>query len=199
MIKFVEDVVLAALHEEVVHKNLARVVIDRLVLEDRMVDAGNLMDIEAPGRFLVGLVLAIVGGAFRRERLEIEAVRRVGRIAKADVGELLDEEGDPLIAIAAMGEAGMAEPAGDRLVELNALGILRPVGGDRALRSLRRDRAGAIRQQEPDQRLEDEEIGGLALAAKQGQASRFGEAHPPEKLVHGDAAESLRLMPGRRR
>jgi hypothetical protein len=58
-----------------------------------VVDAWDLLYVEAAGRFLVGLVFGIGGGAFRGERLEIEAVRQVGRVCKAGAGELLD--GDP--------------------------------------------------------------------------------------------------------
>src|SRR5262249_40214901 len=155
--------------------------------------------LEAPCRFPVSLIFGIGGGAFRGERVEIYAVRRAGGGRKPGAGELLDEGGDPLIAGAAMGETGIAEPARDPPVEPEAVPGPRPVGGDRALGALRRDRAGAVRQQETDQRLEDKEIGGLALACEQGEARRLGEAAPAEKLVVGNAAEGARLMPGRRR
>ena len=119
---------------------------------------------------------------------------------QAAVLELLDQVGDALVAVAAVRVAGVREEADQRLVELHALGLLRAVGRDRALGALRRDRAGAVGQQQADQRLEGEQV---VLARARGRAarrrrSRRGSALPSSRCCV-DAAEAARLVPRRRR
>jgi hypothetical protein len=48
----VEDVVLAALLEELADEHFAGIEVDGPVLEHRVIDAGNLLDVEAPRRLL---------------------------------------------------------------------------------------------------------------------------------------------------
>ena len=116
----------------------------------------------------------------------------IGRIDQPRVAELLDEERDPLVAVAAVGIAGMGQKPDHRLVELDALGALRSVGGDRAFRSLDGDRAGAVpRQKESDQRLEGEQLVGLGLAAEQRAAGYFGERSLARDLVQRHSAEPV--------
>ena len=84
-------------------------------------------------------------------------MRRVARIGHRRHPEPLDQERHTLKAVAAVRIAGMAEEADHRLVELHALRRLRTVRGYRALRPLRGNRAGSVREQQPDECLEYEQ------------------------------------------
>jgi hypothetical protein len=118
VVEIVEGVVIVAPLEQLAHMDLARVVVDRAVLENRMVDARDLVDVEAADRLAVGLVARVLLGAARRQGLQVNLVPRIGRVVQVRVEEHIDEEGDALVAVAAMGVAGVGEEAhhsrGDR-------------------------------------------------------------------------------------
>ena len=99
----------------------------------------------------------------------------VARVLQPAVLELVDQEGDAFVAVAAVRVAGVREEADQRLVELHALGLLRAVGRHRALGALRRDRAGAVGQQQADQRLEGEQV---VVARRAGRAARRTRPRP---------------------
>jgi hypothetical protein len=79
-----------------------RIVVDRLVLEHRVVHPGQLGDVEAADGLLLRLVLRILRNGFRGERLEVDAVVLVARVGEAAVLELVVEIGDAFIAVAAV-------------------------------------------------------------------------------------------------
>ena len=118
----------------------------------------------------VGLVARVLRRVARRERLKIDAVVRDRRGRQTGVAELLDQEGDALVAVSAVGVAGMGQEPDQRLVELHALRRFRPVGRDRALGALGRDGARPVRQEQADQGLEDEQV--LAGASGPSRAER---------------------------
>ena len=105
---------------------------------------GSLAMSRLPTRLLLRLVLRVL----RRPRCAASACRSMpwslrARVLQAAALELLEQVGDALVAVAAVRVAGVGEKADQRLVELHALGLLGPVGRDRALGTLRRDRARA--------------------------------------------------------
>ena len=89
---------------------------------------------------------------------------RVGRIIEPGVLELLEEESDALVAVAAVRIAGVTSGSRRGTCSAAPAAGFRPIGGDRALGALRRDRPRAVRQQQADQQLEREEIGGSGEA-----------------------------------
>ena len=82
----------------------------------------------------------------------------------------------PSIAVAAVRVAGVREEADKRLVELHALRVFRAVGRYRALRTLRRDRARAVGEQQADERLESEQVVAARVEAEQRGEGDLGEA-----------------------
>ena len=77
--------------------------------------------------------------------------------ARSVSSKLLDQELDAFVAVAAVGKAGVGEEADHALVDLHALRRFRAVGGYRALAALRRDRADAVGDDEPEDDLEREQ------------------------------------------
>ena len=157
---------------------------------------GQLGDVEAADGLLLRLVLRVL-----LDRLAPPAPCRsmpwsvLARVHQAAVLELLDQVGDALVAVAAVRVAGVRQKADQRLVELHALGLLRAVGRHRALGALRRDRAGAVGQQQPDQRLEGEQIvvaRRVARAARRRRSRRGSRC--PSSLRAVDAAEAAGLV-----
>ena len=81
-----------------------------------------------------------------------------------------------------MAVAAVGEEADHRLVDLNAAGGLRAVGGDRALGALRRDRARSVGDEKTDQDLQRPRLGLARLLAGQSEE---------QEIRHGPAAESF--------
>jgi hypothetical protein len=85
----VEDVGVAALLSDLAEEPLARIAVDRLALEHRMVNAGQCPRSAAAelsaDSFLAPVVLGEPGG----HRGQIEPMIRIGRIGQIDVRELL--------------------------------------------------------------------------------------------------------------
>src|SRR5258706_2338813 len=100
------------------------------------------------------LVFLVGGSEIPRHGLKVEPVTRVARIFKAGIPETLQKKGDPLEAIPAMAIPAVTEKADHGLVDLHAGRRLWTIGRNRALRALRRNCAGPIRDQEPDQDLQ---------------------------------------------
>ena len=90
--------------------------------------------------------------------------------------------------------AGVGEEADQRLVQLHALRLLGAVGRDRALRALRRDRTGAIREQQAHQRLEREQVVFARRVPEQRGESDLAQAQALEHLLLRDAAEAPGLV-----
>ena len=145
-----------------------------------------------PAVFLSRLVVRVLARhsarASGRRSMPWSGSRRIGQAA---VPELLDQEGDALVAVAAMRVAGMRQKADQRLVELHALGRLRTVGRDRALGALRRDRARAVGEQQADQRLEGEQVVGRRARGRAARRTRSRSGlRVQQELCVGDAAEA---------
>jgi hypothetical protein len=122
-------------------------------------------------------------------------VRGIARVRQIGSLELIDQERDALVAVAAMGVARMGQEADHCLVELDPLRTFRPVGGDCALGALRRDRAGAVGQQETQQRLECELSRRIGLGTEQRQVGDVGQRAGADDLVVRKAAEARLGMP----
>ena len=93
-----------------------------------------------------------------------------------------------------MGEAGVTEKTQQGLVELDPRGSLGAVRGDRALRALRRDRTGAVGEQEAGQGAECEQVVRAGPAPEQGGGGDLGQGAFGDQRVAADAAEGIGLM-----
>ena len=119
---------------------------------------------------------------------------RIGRILQALVLELVEQERHPLEAVAAVAVAAVGEKADHRLVDLHPPRRLRPVGRDRALRSLRRDRSRPIRDQQADEDLQRQRLLGGRLLAGHREEAEVGHRPLPEALLARHAVERARLV-----
>jgi hypothetical protein len=119
---------------------------------------------------------------------------RVRRIGEIRIVELLDQECDALEAVAAVRVAGMGQEAHQRLVELDPLGRFRAIRGHRALGALRRDRAGAVGEQQTDEGLEREQVRGLRLEPEERDVGHLGERALREDFFLGNSAEPAALV-----
>ena len=113
----------------------------------------------------------------------------IGRIFEAHILELLEEEGHALETVSAVAVPAVGQEADHRLIDLDAVGGLRPVRRDRALRPLRRDRAGAVRDQKSDQDLDGQHRGLGRPLPRQGQEQQLACRPAPEPLVARDAPQ----------
>ncbi|MBK9685584.1 MAG: hypothetical protein IPO59_20705, partial [Betaproteobacteria bacterium] len=164
-----EDVVLATLGHQLADIDLARVVVDRLVLEHRVVDAGDLLQVQAAEILLLCLVAGVALDITRGEPLQVDAMVGAAGVGQVDTAELLEQEGHAFEAVAAMGITAVAEEAQHGLVQLHTPRLLGAVGRHRALGALGRDGARSVGQQQPDQGLEGEALRLDGALAEQGR------------------------------
>ena len=90
--------------------------------------------------------------------------------------------------------AGVREKSDQSFVELHALRLLGTVGGNRALRALRGDRARTVREQQADQGLKREQLRRLRRRSEQGDIRHFSKRALSENLGGRDAAKALGLV-----
>ena len=83
-----EHVVFTTLGKELAHVDFARIDVHRPILEHRMIDAWNLLNIEAARGFLFRLVLRVLLDIVHRQCLEIDAVLRIGGILELRAAKL---------------------------------------------------------------------------------------------------------------
>ncbi|OPZ55379.1 MAG: hypothetical protein BWY91_01072 [bacterium ADurb.BinA028] len=115
----------------------------------------------------------------------------VARVDEAGAREPLQQERDPLEAVAPVGKTGMREETDHRLVELDPLGGLWAVGRDRTLGPLGGDGTGAVGEQQSGEHREAvQDVGGGTLA-QQGCGSELRHRRLTENHRHGYAAETL--------
>ena len=174
--------------------------VDRLVLEHRVVDARDLLDVQAARVLPVRLVARVLIRVARRQRLQVEAVVRVRRVFQAGVAELVEQEGDALVAVAAVRVAAVGQKTDQRLVELHPLRRLRAVGRHRALDALDADGARAVAgQQQADQGLEGEQVLGLRPPGRAAPDTRPRSASGGPGSPHSECRRSDRPRAGRPR
>ena len=119
---------------------------------------------------------------------------RVGRVLQVGAAETFEQEGHALEAVAAVAVAGVRQEADHRLVDLHAAGRLRAIGRDRALRALRRDRAGAVGDQQAGQDLQRTRLALGRPAADQREAQEVRHGPAAEPLLARNAAQAAVLV-----
>ena len=142
-------------------EHFARIVVHWLVLEHRVIYAWKLEDIQAARLFCMCTCIARKArqsaarapGDPRRDRASADR--------KTAVPNRFNEERDAFVAIAAMRVTSMREKA-LRPCSVALARAFRTVGGYCAFRALRRDRARSVREQQPDEGLEREQVIGVA-------------------------------------
>src|SRR6202030_4258105 len=113
--------------------DLARVVIDRPVFENRVIDTRDHLKVETAGRPLARSVIRVFGSIAGGKGFEVDPVLGIARVGETAIAELVDQKGDPLIAISTMSKAGVAEEPDHGFVQLHPLRRLGAVRGDSAL------------------------------------------------------------------
>ena len=118
------------------------------------------------------------------------------RVFQTGIAELVEQEGDALVAVAAVGVAAVRQKTDQSLVQLNPLRRLRTVGGDRPLDTLDADGARTVAgQQQADQGLESEQVLGLRFLPEQRQIRDLGQLAAAQDLLIRDTAEAIGLVP----
>src|ERR1700736_3903807 len=107
----------------------------------------------------------------------------VGRILQAGILELLQQECHSLEPVAAVAVAAVGEKADHGLVDLNAAGSLRAVGGNGPFGALRRDGARAVRDEEPDEDLQRPRLRLARFLAGQSEEENISHAPAAEPFL----------------
>src|ERR1700740_186806 len=149
-----EDVVVTPLLHKGGDKPFAWIIVDRLTLKDRMMNARQRARSVEARFFGLGFLFFVSLSKFYRHRFEIEAVVGIGGVLQVGVLELFEQKGHALKPIAVMAIATVREEAEHGFVDLNATRGLRAVGCHRALGTLRANRTRTVGNQKSDQNLQ---------------------------------------------
>src|ERR1700738_4586404 len=118
----------------------------------------------------------------------------VGRILQGGILELLQQERLSLEPVPAVAAAAVGEKADHGLVDLNAAGSLRAVGGSGPFGALRRDGARALRDEEPDEDLQRPRLGRARFLSGQSQEQDIGHVPAAESLFPRYPAQAAGLV-----
>src|SRR5262249_37405327 len=122
------------------------------------------------------------------------AMIAVGGIFEAGVFELLQQKGHSFEAVAAMAISAVSEKTHHGFVDLNTTRGLRAIGGDCSLGALRRDGAGTVRDEQPDQDLQRSRLGFRRLLAGKGKEENVRHVPSAESFLARDAAKAAVLV-----
>src|SRR6516165_902112 len=132
-----EDVIVTTLLHKGGDKPFAWIIVDRLTLKDRMMNARQRPRSVKARFFGLGFLFFVSLSKFHRHRFEIEAVLGIGGVFQTDILELFQQKRHALKSIATMAIATVREEAEHSFVDLHPTRRLRAVGCHRAFGTLR--------------------------------------------------------------